>query len=943
MKRNSILIFLALIGYINTHAQINGQFSKESIMNNFVQQMRIFPQEKLYLHIDKGTYLPGDTLWFRAYRVDATLHTPVLSNAYIHVELINTMDSVISQALIRFDKNIYHGYLPITSGIADGVYTLRAYTQYMMRNGKDYIFKRPVQIATPKWNRVQLKAVASEPDKKTSISLCFMNPSGFLPVKDAKMVLADKSIKSLKYSEHKLNISWDKSQLEKNKSWLLSFRDDNNNVYQRFLPLSTRNEDYEVSFYPEGGYLLEGTMCRVAFKALGCSGNSSDIRMDVIDSEGQLLTTTQTLYEGMGTFAFTPEKGKEYKARCTDNYGRTRIFQLPSVEAKAQYSLRVDTQRDAFRISLLSAVNASDAQLYLIGHVRGIVIFSEEWKEHQKAYLLPKQYFPAGVVQFLLLNKDGQVISERLAFADTYNPTICDISVDAQLQKKREQVSVDLLLKSDQQVPLVGNYSLSVVDSKFFPVDSCQHILSHLLLTSELKGAIHSPGNYFKKGSTGVRNSLDLLMLTQGWRRYSLPDIIQGKYTKPVLENHTEMALSGRTVTASSLLGKGTNEHLVSVMGIGKAKGFKRFIPTDKKGYFCLDSIEYADGSGFDIEAVQIGGKRTSKIELDTKDAPKLTTLFPQDPLEDDSLKMVQPEEYAGMSRIDNLHFLLQDVVIKAPYWGSRDYKEVSDRETFRYKDMRSLLKGLGLSISTIPESEYADELVVGADSLSVKEEGLELADTDNVDSEKLVYDMIYDHEGHPVILFVDDNYCKPDILVNWIMPGDIENISLVKGVSREKASQLLQGMLNWTEKLYKLNYTDLCQAYSRIKPGIQEITILNVTTKESFDSRCLGWWSDDYSDINQRNQRKMTYYPLGYQIPVEFYSPKYDKANQMGTEVPDVRTTLYWQPQLLTDEKGQASFSFYNSDQPGDYFLIIEGVSEKGDLVHVVKRIIQN
>ena len=932
------------MGYIYTHAQVNGQFSKESIMNNFVQQMRIFPQEKLYLHIDKGTYLPGDTLWFRVYRVDATLHTPVLSNAYIHVELINAMDSVISQALIRFDKKAYHGYLPITAGIADGVYTLQAYTRYMAKNEKDYIFKRPVQIATPKWNGIQLKAVASKSDKKTLMSLCFMNSSSFLPVKDAEMTLAGKSMNPIKYSEHKLNISWDNSQLEKNKSWLLSFQDDNSNVYQRFLPLVTKNEDYDVSFYPEGGYLLEGAMCRVAFKALGCSGNPSDIRMDITDSEGQLLTTAQTLYEGMGTFVFMPEKGKKYKAQCTDNYGRVKTFQLPSVEARAQYSLRVDTQRDAFRVSLLSAVNASESPLYLIGHVRGVVIFSEEWKERQKAYLLPKRYFPAGVAQFLLLNKEGQIISERLAFADTYNPAVCEISVDGQLLKKREQVTVDLLLKDTEQNPLAGNYSLSVIDSKFFPVDSCQHILSHLLLVSELKGTIHSPGSYFKKDNTGARNSLDLLMLTQGWRRYSLPDIIQGNYLKPVLENHTEMALSGRTVAASSLLGKGTNEHLVSIMGTGKAKGFKRFIPTDKKGYFCLDSVEYADGSGFNIEAVQIGGKRTSKIELDTKDIPGLTTLFPQEPLEDDSLKTVQPAEYAGMSRIDNLHFLLQDVVVKAPYWGSRDYKEVSDRETYRYKDMRALLKGLGLSISTIPESEYADEMVAEVDSLSVKEKGLELVDTiDKVDSEKLVYDMIYDNEGHPVILFVDDNYCKPDILVNWIMPGDIENISLVKGVSRKKASQLLQGTLNWTEKLYRLNYTDLCQAYSRIKPSVQEITILNVTTKESFDSRCLGWWSDEYSDINQRNQRKVTYYPLGYQLPVEFYSPKYDRTDRVDNEVPDVRTTLYWQPQLVTDEKGQAVFSFYNSDHPGDYFMIIEGISENGNLVHVVKRIIQN
>ncbi|WP_275266939.1 hypothetical protein, partial [Klebsiella pneumoniae] len=76
-------------------------------------------------------------------------------------------------------------------------------------------------------------------------------------------------------------------------------------------------------------------------------------------------------------------------------------FKLPSIDMKALYGLRVDTQRENFRVSLLSVEGAPLESLYLVAHVRGIVIASEEWKEPQKKYLFPKQYFPAGVVQFL--------------------------------------------------------------------------------------------------------------------------------------------------------------------------------------------------------------------------------------------------------------------------------------------------------------------------------------------------------------------------------------------------------------------------------------------------------------------------------------------------------------------------------------------------------------
>lgn len=107
--------------------------------------------------------------------------------------------------------------------------------------------------------------------------------------------------------------------------------------------------------------------------------------------------------------------------------------------------------------------------------------------------MFPKQHFPAGVVQFLLLNKDGKVLSERLAFSDSYLPTICNLTINGTLTQKREAVSININLLDADQRPLRGIYSVSVVDSKFAPVDSCYNILSHLLLTSELKGSIQSP------------------------------------------------------------------------------------------------------------------------------------------------------------------------------------------------------------------------------------------------------------------------------------------------------------------------------------------------------------------------------------------------------------------------------------------------------------------
>ena len=74
---------------------------------------------------------------------------------------------------------------------------------------------------------------------------------------------------------------------------------------------------------------------------------------------------------------------------------------------------------------------------------------------------------------------------------------------------------------------------------------------------------------------------------------------------------------------------------------------------------------------------------------------------------------------------------------------------------------------------------------------------------------------------------------------------------------------------------------------------------------------------------------------PLGYQLPVEFYSPKYDTQEKIDDSKPDLRTTIYWKPNVMTDNEGNAKLDFYTADDSGTYSVVIEGVSEDGKLIH--------
>jgi hypothetical protein len=70
-----------------------------------------------------------------------------------------------------------------------------------------------------------------------------------------------------------------------------------------------------------------------------------------------------------------------------------------------------------------------------------------------------------------------------------------------------------------------------------------------------------------------------------------------------------------------------------------------------------------------------------------------------------------------------------------------------------------------------------------------------------------------------------------------------------------------------------------------------------------------------------------------GLQLQREFYSPRYD-GNTVQNRIPDLRTTLYWYPQLVTDTSKKTNLQFYTSDQKGKFIVVLEGISQKGQPV---------
>ena len=306
---------------------------------------------------------------------------------------------------------------------------------------------------------------------------------------------------------------------------------------QRYAPgKQEAAADYDVTFHPEGGYLIEGVRCTAGFKALREDGTSVGITGHIVDETGREITRFASQHAGMGKCAFTPEAGHRYTAICRDAAGTERRVRLPEAQSRACV-LQVYPASERFTVQAAAASAYDPGMLRLLIHCRGNVCYNGVLDPATRQASFRWEDFPQGVLQILLLDEGMRTLSERLLFH--YDPELeatARIHPDKPEYGRREKVSLELEFRDALGDPLTGNVSLAVTDSRIIDPDFAHRdIRTELLLESELRGYVEDPDYYFGERTPERMAAADALMLTQGWRRYDIPKVLQGVYAEPEL------------------------------------------------------------------------------------------------------------------------------------------------------------------------------------------------------------------------------------------------------------------------------------------------------------------------------------------------------------------------------------------------------------------------
>ena len=625
-SKRSITVLLGVLLYFSS---LSAQTMQDTIIANFSLMERI-PKEKLYLHLDKPFYGAGEKIWFKGYLVNATTHQDNSQSNFIITELINRSDSIVERKKIRRDSLGFHNAFTLPATLPAGDYYLRGYSNWMLNEDPDFFFSRNIKIG----NSIDNTIVSSieyqqEDDTHYTAKIKFTS--------NVQAVFENTTIKYLYLENGKIK-NKGKKKTDEN-GWIsislpdlkspvarrieVEF-DDPQYIYKRTFHLPVFTNDFDVKFFPEGGALINIPHQNVAFKAQGADGFSKEIEGFLFNSKGDTLTNFRSEHNGMGIFTMNPVNNETYYVTVRTNDSITKRFDLPAIEPKG-ISIAMSHYKQEIRYEIQKTEATEWPQkLFLLAHTRGKLAILQPINPKRTFGKMNDSLFTEGITHFMLIDEQGNALSERLIFVPDHKPNQWQITTDQPTYGKREKVSLQIAAKDSEGNPVEGTFSVSITDRKSIQPDSlADNILSNLLLTSDLKGYVEDPAFYFLNQDARTLRSIDYLMMTHGWRRHKIENVLR----TPSL-NFTNYIEKGQTISGRIMGFFGANVKKGPICVLAPKYNIIATTETDEKGQFIVNT-SFRDSTTFLVQARTKKGFAGVDILMDPPQYPVATHKAP--------------------------------------------------------------------------------------------------------------------------------------------------------------------------------------------------------------------------------------------------------------------------------------------------------------------------
>ncbi len=480
---------------------------------------------RLHIHTDKPMYQPGETIWVSTWDLQARdLTAGPTGNSDATLELISPKGASVIGKRLQREAGRAHNDLVLPDGVQGGEYLVRLTAADGVSEERPVIVNSYEAPRTKKKLEFVRKAYGAGDEVTATIEV--KRPTGE-PLAEHPLTALIR-LDGADLPRVSLTTNADGGGLvrfslpdtiDRGDALLTVLVDDGGVTESISKRIPIIVSKMELSFFPEGGDMIEGLPSRVYFEARNTIGKPADVEGRILDDRGQAVARFRTHDRGLGRLDFTPATGRTYKAEITRPAGITEQYALPLPNEEGcvlRHFDDLDGEQDAVRVS----VACTEAQDVVV-----TAVHRELQLDSAALRLTPEDEAAAramGIARITLFDAELAPLAERLVFRNRRAGLDITVEPDQEAYVPREQVALKVTTRDASGAPVPADVSLAVVDDTVisFADDKTGHMLSRLFLEPEIEDDVEEPNVYFDLTDDKSALGLDLLVGTRGWRKF---------------------------------------------------------------------------------------------------------------------------------------------------------------------------------------------------------------------------------------------------------------------------------------------------------------------------------------------------------------------------------------------------------------------------------------
>lgn len=852
------------------------------------------PVEKVYLQTDQPFYTVGNSIWIKGYILDARTGLPHLSSKVLYVDLLSASQTVVAKRTLKATVGGASGDIFLSDSLAEGVYKLVAYTGLMKHYGEEYYFSKEIKVTNPYHQKSFLESNQVFINDRISVNGTLKDKAGNAlaetkiryQIKTRNKVLKKGTEKTTLNGLFSMIANWDTAKIKDDVFLEMTYEVGEEKV-SSLIGLNTEKPQPLVEFYPEGGDLVKGLRSKVAFRAVDKYKRIVNITGE-LQEDGVKLYDVQSLHDGMGFFVLAPKEGKKYTLKYSiEGSDEVLVQDLPQAKEEGVVIQSRTLDNNGVYLSIYRKdKKANDYYVLVQGRQQVLMSMALQIPANKAAtkIRLPWSNLVSGVNRITLFDSKQRPIAERLVFVNKHDFSAnAHIKANKKSYKKRDKVQLSLTLEDSTGRPMSGHLSATVVDKQAFtPEHFKSGIQNYCLLQSDLSNPTKAAYNYLESNPFNMA-LLDLLMMTDGWRRFTWKDVVATASETDLPEREEGITVKGKM---KSVWGKPLKNGNIMLMEGGNMTNFV-FSSTNREGEFELKNLYLLDTVTYLLQGTKKRGSSHVMVELDTAKALP-SYLFPKW----SPNKIALPEEFIAKTdkiyQVDTTYKVGFDTRLldELEIVGSRDDIEDERKDpmlsvadnTYQADDFVGINSARALIERVLPGVVFRTDDVIVEDAVtgdqSVSPSGM---------GEQPYY------RSELVGVSLDGLLMDFEMFSSSFMAGAIEKVEVYKNAMLSEANVIVA-------------------VYTKDGSGMQPEASLGLNLVKN----------------------------LGFYTEKQFPAMDYSERKPIHIK-PDYRTRLAWKPWIVMNKEGKTQFDFYTADEKSEYMVIIEGVAENGQLVREI------